>query len=429
VLLTAQSYDEYGTVPRSIVRRSLDGGRSWHVLWTQRGGSVTKLAFVSPAVGLVVDERNYAGPSGGCTFQRIRATLDAGRTWTTRSLPYSVRECSSGGTGGGTYFPTAFVGLRHAWAGDEGAGVVWRTSDGARSWRASANPATLGYTLVGGTGIALSPRGVVAESAVGPALSDDGGQTWVPAVWPSQRAIALAQRRNAFLRYRSAFAADVLVAADSDGRSWRRLPLASLPKHVNDVAFRSPRDGLAAAGQWGQWSAQIHVTRDGGASWRQLPGPKGRRQRRGDAAGVGPGIALLSPTKKDSGWISTDEGRSWRRFGVAGDSCWQVSRPAREEIWVQCEGRNDASVLLRTTDGGKTWTRRQTSRCFDEVAVVGAGEAWATADPCHMPDWYKGVSAKVWRTTDGARTWNRVWIQIDPHAPVRALGRGLGKSW
>ena len=191
-LVAAQADDQDADRPRSIVRRSDDGGSTWNVIRRERGKRIVRLAFADAARALAVHQRprDY----GRIIDIRLRATTDGGRTWSRRSLPYARYPILSSHTVGAKT-PRAFVGTRHAWAGDEAAGVVWRTADAGRTWRLSAEPASLlpsEPTLSG-------PRPTLSVwTAAGPATSSDGGRTWAPTRWPSKRAIALAERRDAY---------------------------------------------------------------------------------------------------------------------------------------------------------------------------------------------------------------------------------------
>jgi photosystem II stability/assembly factor-like uncharacterized protein len=414
VLFAAQSQGEYPGPARSVVSRSMDGGRSWRVLWREHGREIVRLAFADSRRGFAVDRRWRPGAGGGYYCPRLRATTDAGRTWGSRTLPYYDWVCQ-GAAGAGPQAPSAFVGTQHAWAGDEGAGVVWRTSDGARSWRVSAESRSLGFMQLTRRELAATDDRVTVQTAAGPASSNDGGETWTLSGWPSEREIALAQRRGAYLATASDSDRSIPMVTPDGGRTWRRLRLPGLLRgRAGDVAFTSPRDGLVTADVEYGAKLAIFATHDGGRTWRQIQLPAVRDQTAG--ATLGPGIAVVTPFRAQP-LITTDEGRTWRPLALTADYCEIVARPSRDDIWMQCGILTNPSVALLTShDAGATWTLRRGRLFFPKLAVVGGREAWAVSDPYSMEATRAGTPDKLWHTTDAGATWQRVWVSLSPTA-------------
>ncbi len=306
----------------SIVRLSTDGGTSWRTLWRQRNRRVIALAFTDGRRGFVVDERWRSGASGGCSFYRLRTTDDGGRTWSPRSLPLSTSVCASGGTGGGPAIPTAFHGTRHAWAGDEGAGVVWRTSDGGRTWRVSGEPRTLGYTILTGFSMALTDSGLVVGTAAGPAVTRDDGRTWRLIRSPSRRKMEIADRRRrfrgpAYVR----LASGRWYGTDTCTRTWR-------PTN-RDIWLE------CATGKWNLLGLVLLTSHDGGQSWRLL---RTRTKYITEFAAVGAreAWAYSQPYSYEDYssrgvprklWHTTDGGATWQRVSVA-------LPPTTQAAWV-----------------------------------------------------------------------------------------------
>jgi len=393
---------------------STDGGRSWRVLWRERRWQVVRLAFADAEHGFVVDELYHPGAGGGYYCPRLRATADAGRTWSSRTIAYYNRECDSAGSGGGPQVPSAFLGTRYAWAGDDGAGVVWRSSDGARTWRVSAEPRSLGLMELTSRDLAGAAGALTVQTAAGPASSSDGGRTWKPSAWPSDRAIALGERRGAYLAPGRTDRLIPMVTPDG-GKTWRRLRLPrGLRAPVVDVAFTSARDGLVATGEFPRPKIAVFATHDGGRTWRRIPLPVGVREA--TSASLGPGIAVITRYEARP-MITTDEGRTWRAFGFAADDCETVSRPSEADIWVQCATWGKPKVALLTSrDGGRTWRLRTARIYLPGLVAVGGGEAWALSEPYYEAAFRAGMARKLWHTTDGGATWRQVSVSLRPNA-------------
>lgn len=405
---------------RSVVRRSADGGRTWEVLWRESHRAVERLSFVDARRGFVVDERHLRGDGGGSWCSRLRSTSDGGRTWSRRSIPISDFSCA-GAIGTPPHVPTAFLGMRYAWAGGDAAGVVWRTSDGARTWRVSADPSTLGRLQLAPVSLSgyvdrihRTPGGVTVETAAGPAFTADGGKTWTPAAWPSLRQVALAERRNAYVDWGPG--EGFVVVTPDGGKTWRRLPLPrglEPPFYPAEAAFSSAPVGMVVV----DW---LHyLTRDWGATWQRIRPPGF------GAIGVriGPGVAVVRRNKRRRPLVTFDAGGTWRAVGRSGDWCDGAWRPTRRDVWLTCwAGAYDdrTLVLLTSHDGGRTWLRRVGHFDVDHIVVTTPHEAWAFSS---TESYVAGVRTKLWHTTNGGETWRRAWVKLSASAPVRYVSR------
>jgi photosystem II stability/assembly factor-like uncharacterized protein len=423
-LYAAAGDEAYDTPrPRSVLRRSMDGGRTWRTVKAWRGHSLTVIAFGDIQHGLAVDEKWHPGAGGGYVCPRLRATADGGASWTSRTLPVSTRGECRDAAGGGARVPTAFVGSRYAWVGDEGGGVIGRTRDGGRTWQLSANPRTLGYTELDAS-LRRGAYGPVVQTAGGPATTRNGGQSWISAQWPSHALTALAEHRGAYLRYvgqpgryePEKFA--VMVTPDG-GATWKRLRLpGGRAVGAYEVAFTAPNRGVVAM------AFNAFATQDGGRTWRRIQVP--RSAGHPDAIKLGPGVLVISP-RGERPLISTDKGRTWRRFAEVGDDCWSVSRPIPTDVWIECVRGNFSDplvVLAISHDRGKTWILRSRRMHSSPVVVTGAEEAWLVTEAYHNIDFFSGVPKKLWHTTDGGATWYRTWVSLRPGARIVSVARG-----
>ena len=147
------------------------------------------------------------------------------------------------------------------------------------------------------------------------------------------------------------------------------------------------------------------ATSDGGASWtRQYAGPADLDQvdfidgEHGWAAG---GDTLLRTTNGGASWTR------WPSRARASSARSTSSRPPLGYAVAAGDGREPGSLpaggpyttalggsLLRTTDGGSTWS-----------PVTGAPANPQSACFANADDGYLGTPARIWRTTDGGQHW------------------------
>jgi photosystem II stability/assembly factor-like uncharacterized protein len=202
-----------------------------------------------------------------------------------------------------------------------------------------------------------------------------------------------------------------LVRSTDGGHQWRRMPTPP-GLDVPTLSFPSARIGYLA-----DFSKRLFGTDDGGRSWQLVR--KTRRSLRG-AVFVSSSQALLAG---DFGLLRSDDGgRSWRpvrvtprmRFnGLAvldarhwwldGFTCPNAGKTIGPKLPglgfakpARCGGK---SYLLRTADGGRTWTAirfRGPPPSTLSFVTPNVGYAW-------------DVAGGLDRTTDGGRTWRFVY--------------------
>lgn len=213
-----------GVCPAAVYR-SEDGGRSWERLATGMPGQCVNGAPLAPRVTCILVD-----PSDGALF-----------------------------------------------AGVEIAGV-YRSRDGGESWEGLG----AGLSSQDIHGLAAVRRGgrrtLLATTNAGPNRSTDDGESWTPLPlrdafpWSYTRACALPADPGAvWIGVGNGPPGDqgAVGVTDDLGETWRRLPL---PKVANSTIWNfafhpaDPRRVYAAS-----VSGELYLTRDGGASWVQLP--------------------------------------------------------------------------------------------------------------------------------------------------------------
>jgi photosystem II stability/assembly factor-like uncharacterized protein len=262
----------------------------------------------------------------------VLRTTDAGLTW----QQSSIIDPNSAGPA-----QLDFIDALHGWllvgygaaASNEGVGL-YRTSDGGQHWLRIEQTLGLGHDAPGslpfGCGkaglsfVSLTTGWVSGSCEAGGAflaITHDGGLTWQSQVLPGTEGVLY------------------------------QTPSTTVP------IFFSARAGYLVFFQGSTGRSVLYTTTDGGQSWapHSLPQPPG---------GLTPTVYFQS---LDNGWIisqdgslvyqTTDRGLHWTTYR---------STPALKEVgsvdfidsqrgFAEAISSNSQSVLLQTTDGGRTW--------------------------------------------------------------------------
>jgi hypothetical protein len=225
------------------------------------------------------------------------------------------------------------------------------------------------------------------------------------------------------------------------------------------LAVQDPRNGrLYAALKLGHFGVKLHVSDDGGASWRETASPAFPKSEDKDAPSVLEIWALEFGPANGTVWAGTiggglfsshDSGESWtlveslwnhperkRWFGGGNEApgihsiCLDPRDPSHLTLAVSCGG------VWQSEDEGASW--RPTSKgMYAEFMPPDRREDPAIQDPhclvqCRAdPDalWVQHHNG-VFRSTDGARTWQEVTsirpskfgfpVAVHPENPARA---------
>ena len=137
-----------------------------------------------------------------------------------------------------------------------------------------------------------------------------------------------------------------------------------------------------------------------------------------EVVAAGPRTAYVNnPDAFGQAFVTHDDGRSWRRIAppCPRRSFGRLSSDGSSgSVWATCDGGHGSATLARTTDRGRSW-QSLAGRFVDafQFRPVSAQIAWG-ASPLGF----------VIRTTDGGLTWSTVWsisasqrLALRAHAP------------
>lgn len=399
--------------------RTMDGGATWREV---ASGTAFKLRGLSAGAG-VRDHVFAVGDSG-----TILSTLDGGLTWKpqasgTKAALNAVSAvdaktayaCGASGTllkttdGGATWAPLASgtnLTFRAISAADAQVvyaastkDTLYRSSDGGATWK--------GYFLGPIEGMGVNGSGLYGVSAVNrdtvfvSALdvhnsipkgwvyrTVDGGSNWtrIDSTGGITYAISAVSGRTAFV---SGFA-DMHATQDA-GATWttRSSPKVSAGYvQSNDAVSAVDAQTAFATGSFGM----ILATADGGQTWAPRPGPQPGVQLYAIRS-VGASLAFASGG--DWTFLKTTDGVNWK------------SIPMDNKFWIQGFDTRDGALILaaagnailRSTDGGATWTPKNipgiAANALTVVALADAQTAFAA-----------GRSGTVIKTSDAGVTWS-----------------------
>jgi photosystem II stability/assembly factor-like uncharacterized protein len=320
------------------------GGYAWQVTPTGSTASLRGLSAVSERV---------AGASGN--IGTVLRTLDKGTTWQSVGPPgtstLQFRDVE-------TFDADTAVILSIGTGTDS---RIYRTTNGGQTW-------TLVFQNTEPT--AFYDCMAFFDKHRGLALSDpvngrfrilataDGGRSWsvvdadMPPALPNEFAFAASGQcitatggRDAWFGTGGDAVARVFHSGDR-GLTWTvaNTPVrSSLSGGISALAFRDPRHGIAAGGDFTPGIASpdaLALTNDGGATW-QL-NPSAPDELRSGAIWVTARDAIIvGPTGSD---VSFDQGRTWHRFDsgsfhtvdcAGGHACWASGTQGRVAYLVR----------------------------------------------------------------------------------------------
>ena len=326
------------TTPSGELVRTTDGGQTFTIV-TDNAPAVD-YASATRAVVVGLGGQTQISDDGGASFAQVGSRIENGLT-RVRALSKDValavgdagalaRTVDGGETWATVGVPTAAT-VRDVWFATETfgyaldfAGGFFRTENGGGSWS------------ILDTGADQSPNGVFAPDdsnvyLIGPRgvlRSSDGGESFD-------------RHTHRIIRNRTLIEADeagsdviffgprVIALSTNDGDTWRRISQPTAREEVVHVDFVSSRVGYVL-----ETDGRAYFTRNRGASWTELIG-----------TGYSNGTRLAFGSARN-GWLAL---------------------------------RSNHPTVLRTTDGGKSWTPQDLGPSpVSSIAAIGSQTGFAT---------------------------------------------------
>ena len=388
---------------RSVLVSS-DAGATWVRHGLPGGARLNELCPVSATSAWAMVERRVR------PYTRVLRTSDSGATW---HLATTLDD-NAYGTLTATSPDEAWISVSLDFGGGNAPAWVQRTTDGGHTWtRSYVGPRAVGSLAVG-------PGGVMLGAGAGLCRSTDSGATWLRVVgdgygyWFDDLCAAgpadLWAVGNTTPNAPGVWGEDGfgILFHCSDGVTWRQqdLPLGAL---LQAVDFADAQNGWAVGG-----SGRVLRTTDGGASWSSRPADSRFDLSDVKALSAQSAVALgYDGSKNHWSIVSTKDG----------GATWQaVVRPSRELLRTICVlspshmlvagelmGKNQTGMLLETTDGGATWTRRllTVKPWVQDMTFIDATHGWILASDSQSMGLASssGHGTVVLRTSDGGATW------------------------
>lgn len=408
-----------------------DGGQNWNIQSAHTGFDMSTLQFVDSEVGFATGP--WETPRGQ-TERSLFKTVDAGRTWE------RVVQSPNGSTN------VLFTDREHGWvsAVDE----TVETLDGGATWNRLPGVPQLGaFDAAGGK--------LVFASYAGPVLGVYEGGGVVASQTPLQRPIHTAQFQSDSVGYTG----NGLKTTDG-GRSWSPL--------------RTPvrLEGFVSAGEAVIWATDpscyptcdppLYRSLDGGLTWEPIGAPfpyvveldvlsaqrawvtsEGGLWRTNDGGyswqPVEPGPPFMADyhfVDAQFGWRQTytcdleaclrvthDGGASWQEFALPSGAYVYQFVSATTGFAVRSVVSGDTGIccdvtLLRTTNGGRTWSETPSMRSLMSVYFSSPTRGWALSAS------EDGSANEIIGTHDGGQTW-RVEATGAPYGSFVAAGRSV----
>jgi hypothetical protein len=351
-------------VARGTVAQSGSPGRGGRTL------TVLSASFVSASAGWLLATL-CADQVATCRTVLMRKTVDGGRTWFAVPAPDAPpADTYQGSPPANTVGAIVFTSAGEGWAFGP---ALWQTHNGGATWRKMSGPGgpvqdlaaaadrVLAVTGRCGGGRACSFR--VYSAAAG---SDD----WraVPgAAGARVNSVRLVVSGGA--GYVFAVTADLgkplLLAGPVNGSArWRSLPVPCSGAWSGALA--------AAPGGWlflgcgsepgaGNQVKAVYLSGDGGRSWRKVASPPSGGYLGGASMSPG-GTIFLSGSRMDL-YVSRDRGRSWHEspslenaVGLAGAGLLLVGSTITDTRGFAFQEGVDQQQVWLTSDGGRQWT-------------------------------------------------------------------------
>ncbi len=274
-------------------------------------------------------------------------------------------------------------------------GLVLITTNGGINWNTTYYQTSTNYT------IEIVDRNLIfigsAASTGRLAKSTDFGTTWTPITHTAlTSSVYSIHFLNESFGWVGTGSSGILFTSDG-GTSWtQQIASANI---IYDVLFSNSQIGFAVDAR-----GIIYSTINGGTNWTTYQTPE-RRALRSIAID---GNNVYTVGDAGSMYHSTNLGNSWeRKFSYIGQALEFQRRVifVNQNVGFICGGSTTAAdslgYLLKTTDGGETWT---------QLPYNFKTQLYAIAAPNENVIYTSAGSSLVFKSTDGGQNWTRTTI-------------------
>ena len=366
-----------------VILKTSNGGSAWTNVSPNTFFSANSICFVNPQKGW------FCGTTG-----RIMQTIDGGTTWTDQnSTTSNDLKC------------IRFLNEQTGWACGVN-GTILKTTDGGANWIIQT---ASGTSITSLKSIAISDaQSVLISGHNGLILkTSNGGNTW-NAIAPAQDFIGItgmhvSGNKIAYtLSPQDGFPGTGNIALTTDGGlSWQSLTQNIVPSKCTfrDVIMHSAQSWSVVGNSID--SGYVLKTIDGGLSW----------SKQVFARGLNAGAFHNSLI----GWVVGSNNQISKTLN--GGETWITQNPSNvtadyydvhvlndQTLCVAGYDDNDQGVIIRSTDGGATWTNTQgiASNSINAVHFTDDQKGWAV-----------GNGGVIRKTSDGGQTWLKDSIEFE----------------
>ncbi len=193
-----------------------------------------------------------------------------------------------------------------------------------------------------------------------------------------------------------------LASTQDGGKTWTKFPLDT-NENINEIYFRNDKNGYLVAGR------KMFITADAGKTWTET-----RLYQAGDFKDLTPEFLSIRFADKKQGlavgslFNKNDEvvDSLVMRTGDGGETWTRIVVPTRVELFhLDFNGSSHgwiagaSGVILATTDGGLTWTKQNTGATRYLFNVDFRDDFFGFA---------VGGGGTILRTEDGGRNWEKI---------------------
>ena len=339
------------------------------------------------------------------------------------------------------------IDARIGWVSVQSSGtpMLLRTQDGGSSWeRLTLAQGTFVTRLAfvdaqNGWAVAQTPFGSSPASCrAAPdtcksllVTTTDGGRTWTQRVvfsgdldrGPALISVAPADSRRAWITVRTprcdpAGCAHEIRGTEDGGVTWSVLTQPA-PFTATEIRRASVTTGWALAPGAVAPGASIIGTNDGGSTWsRQAQSPSwsprslaSASDRAAWALFFDPSLCTASSCVVDL--VRTIDGATWTSLGSpatggCGGQLTQIAFGDTQTGWITVNlgagGASGSGGVLRTGDGGRTWTCQTNPPNTVLVSAPSAQNVWVTSRD-------RTIAETLWASDDGGQTWRPLAIR------------------